>query len=84
MDVYDEIRAEQEHQLQKWGIQNHDAGMWMLILGEEVGEAAQSALKQQADHYRAELVQVAAVAVSMLQSFDRVGMWPGIKPDGLE
>ena len=73
---------ERGRQLQKWGIQNHTPIEWLAILGEEVGEALKEALEHHfTGHYppdperltrlRAELVQVAAVAVAMIESLDR-------------
>ena len=84
--VLTEIHAERTRQDSKWGEQNHPPEIWLMILGEEFGEANQAALehyfsgfdKQAAERgprdlgdYRAELVQVAAVAVSMIESLDR-------------
>lgn len=81
--VLDEIKDERERQDQKWGEQNHDPFKFIAILMEEVGEAAQQAVKcyleskdsatsiQHLKNYRAELVQVAAMAVQMIESVDR-------------
>lgn len=77
------VTDERGNQLQKWGVQNHAPIEWMAILAEEVGEAAKEALEHHwaGKHYppdpdrlkrlRAELVQVAAVAVAMIESLDR-------------
>lgn len=62
-----------------WGQQDHEPSRWALILGEEVGEVSRAALEVYSDesggeaiaNLRAELVQVAAVAVSWIQSLDR-------------
>lgn len=84
--VLAEIHAERTRQDARWGEQNHPPEIWLMILGEEVGEANQAALehhfsqfdKRAAERgprdlgdYRTELVQVAAVAVSMIESLDR-------------
>jgi hypothetical protein len=37
--ILNEILAERERQDRKWGEQNHPPAIWMLVLGEEVGEA---------------------------------------------
>lgn len=83
--VMDEVRAERASQDAKWGEQNHEPYQWLSILMEEVGEAAQAAndsrdmrktLAEQAykqEQYRAELIQVAAVAIAMIESLDRNG-----------
>ena len=38
--VFDEVRKENQRQIEKWGIQDHNAGGWHLILAEEEGELA--------------------------------------------
>ena len=77
------VTDERGNQLQKWGVQNHSPLEWMAILVEEVGEAQKEALEHHwaGTHYpvdefrlvrlRAELVQVAAVAVAAIESLDR-------------
>lgn len=72
------ILAERVRQDQKWGEQNHPPIEWLAILSEEVGELAKEVNEQ---HWRerpdslmklrAELVQVAAVAVAWLECLDR-------------
>lgn len=83
--VLDEVRQERVHQNDKWGEQNHAPAVWLMILGEEVGEATTAALEAWANdpvlyprsrdqwlvRYRAELLQVAAVAIAMIESLDR-------------
>ncbi|MCP4439623.1 MAG: hypothetical protein GY810_11830 [Aureispira sp.] len=76
--ILSQIQAERQRQLEKWGEQNHSPIEWCAILGEEVGEVNKAALESHFKHpnadieeYRKELVQVAAVAVAMLQSLDR-------------
>jgi NTP pyrophosphatase (non-canonical NTP hydrolase) len=76
------VSDERSRQDAKWGEQNHDPAMYLTILMEEVGEAAQAALALRFGkptdaahaHYREELVQVAAVAVAMIECLDR-GKW---------
>ena len=76
--MIDQIVAERTHQDSKWGEQNHDDYVWLAILSEEVGEAAQAILKvndsaegvnewQESD-IDAELIQVAAVAIAWLEA----------------
>lgn len=77
-----EVVDERISQDEKWGEQNHDPVWWSAILTEEVGEVAQAALKlrfgadyeKRLAHYREECVQVAAVAVAMIECIDR-GDW---------
>jgi hypothetical protein len=86
-NVLNEVVAERQRQEQKWGEQNHEPFKWLAILGEEVGEANQAVVEahfqnnntanpkdfcpEKLKEYRTELVQVAAVAVSMIESLDR-------------
>ncbi len=88
--VLDEVFREREKQDAKWGQQNHNAPEYLMILGEEVGEANKAALetyfkarksmppnveavKEDYSEYRKELIQIAAVAVAMIESLDRNG-----------
>ena len=71
-----EVSQERASQDKKWGVQNHDAFTWFSILGEEVGEAHKAALENRygnasSAEYREELIQVAAVAVAMIECYDR-------------
>ena len=84
--VTDEVQDERRRQNRKFGEQNHPIADWFLILGEEVGEAQREACEHVfasrfPEHYptdperlhrlRKELVEVAAVAVAMIESLDR-------------
>ena len=76
MNVLNDIALERHRQDAKWGPQSHNAFTWLAILGEEVGESNQAALKAHFGnkpwaHYREELIQVAAVAVAMVECLDR-------------
>lgn len=66
-----DIQAERERQEAKWGEQNHDPFVWLAILMEEVGEVGKATVERDWREYRAELVQVAAVAEAMILSTDR-------------
>jgi len=75
-----EIQRERTKQDQKWGEQNHAPVEWLSILGEEFGEVCKATCeahfaeyKTTGDYseYRKELIQVAAVAVAMVESYDR-------------
>lgn len=69
-----DICEERERQEKKWGEQNRTPLGWLPILMEEVGEAAQAALQGQPDDFRREMVQVAALAVAIIECLDR-GKW---------
>jgi len=76
LTVLTEIDTERENQDEKWGQQNHHPQMWLNILMEEVGETSRAMMdahfrKDDWDDYRKEMVQVAAVAVAAIESFDR-------------
>jgi hypothetical protein len=84
-DVLWEVGHERKRQNERFAEQNHPLGHWIIILGEEFGEvcrAAYEAVNALAVHgpvgyeaelraARQELVQVAAVAVAMIESLDR-------------
>jgi NTP pyrophosphatase (non-canonical NTP hydrolase) len=73
--VLGEVWSERQRQDDKWGQQNHNAFVWTTILTEEVGEVAKEALddNNQKKKMRAELLQVAAVAVAAVECIDRMG-----------
>lgn len=66
--VFALIEQERQRQDNKWGEQSHHPGMWMMILSEEVGEAAKAALEGNNEQWQTELIQVAAVAVAALEA----------------
>lgn len=73
--VLAEVAGERARQDAKWGEQNHNDFVYGAILMEEVGEAMQAALWTRFEgkdgDVRAELVQVAAVAVAFIECIDR-------------
>lgn len=77
--ILSEIASERVRQHNKWGIQNHTPIEWLSILMEEVGEVSKEALENHFKYanntglanYRKELIQVAAVAVQMIECLDR-------------
>lgn len=80
-NIYADISAERDSQDAKWGNQVHSMPIWSAILGEECGEVAEASLQVHWDgeaeylnHLRAELVQVAAVAVHIIEKIDS-GDW---------
>lgn len=74
--IYADIDAERERQEAKFGPQRHPWPTWSAILTEECGEVAEACLmahwgsEADLDHLRAELIQVAAVAVQMVEKLD--------------
>jgi hypothetical protein len=78
-NVLQEVLIERHKQESKWGQQNHSPVEWLMILGEEVGEANKAALEKHFSYvgvttyeeYRKELIQVAAVAIAAIESLDR-------------
>jgi len=76
--VFVEVSKERDRQDRLWGEQNHDPVYWLSILGEEFGEACQAfnnywfeSTSDNLDAYREEIIQVAAVAVEMIECLDR-------------
>ena len=72
------ITAEQDQQIQKWGEQNHIQIVWLGILAEEFGEVAKEVNELHfrignIENLKTELIQTAAVAVSMYESLERNG-----------
>lgn len=80
-----DVLAERERQEAKWGEQNHDPIVYSAILTEEVGELAQAAIQARYEggdeaRIREEAVQVAAVALAIIECLDR-GKWRWPHPD---
>lgn len=74
--VLADVSGERDVQDVKWGDQKHDIYRFLAILGEEVGEVNKAALHTEyggaeAGKVREELVQVAAVAVKIIENMDR-------------
>lgn len=76
------VVQERHRQEEKWGVQRHSWPEWITILTEEVGEAAQEACNEHFhDHgdlsrMKEELVQVAAVAVAMVEHIEELDAEP--------
>lgn len=75
--IFADITAERVAQDAKWGNQFHSMPVWSAILTEECGEVAEGALRvafhgedDHLTHLREELVQVAAVAVHIIEKID--------------
>lgn len=76
--VLHEVLAERIRQDAKWGQQNHDMADYYTILGEEFGEVGKAICEHRLQNkhaapIREELIQTAAVAVAMVEAFDRQG-----------
>lgn len=61
------VRDERLCQLMKWGPQDHDDGVWLKILVEEVGEVSKAMLEKDSAKVASEAIQVAAVAICIAQ-----------------
>lgn len=69
LEVNKQVIKERARQNEKWGLQNHDNGRWLAILGEEFGEVCQAmqqgslaSKETDASNLYEELIHVAAVA----------------------
>lgn len=68
-----ELTTERQRQNAKWGEQNHSLPVWMLILTEEVGEAAEAVLNLRAGNpdalraFKEEIIHCGAVCVQILE-----------------
>ena len=74
--VLADVDDERSRQEEKWGVQRHDLGIWLSILGEEYGEVCEavqtylglvSSKPSDAHDLYTELIQLAAVAVAMAE-----------------
>ena len=88
--VIELVRKERARQDELWGESNHKPIEWVAILTEEVGEVSKEALelhfqngyadlknkyaKRKILNYKEELVQVASVAIAMVECLER-GEW---------
>lgn len=66
-DVLDERDAQDA----RWGVQDHTPTRWLAILTEEVGEVARAINENDLANYEEECVQVAAVALAMVECLRR-------------
>ena len=66
--ILDQISGERLRQDELWGTQDHNDGKWMIILMEEIGEAAKDIYENKQENADIELVQCAAVIVAWLES----------------
>ena len=65
------VKEERERQDAKWGSQRDLPNpTWLAILVEEVGEVAKAILERDEEGLNKEIVQVAAVAVAMIEAID--------------
>jgi hypothetical protein len=73
--IFDEIAQERSRQQEKWGVQTHSISEWLMILGEEFGEACKSGNEtyfrdNPLGNLRKELVQTIAVATAIIEGID--------------
>ena len=74
--IFKSIIKERIRQHSIWGEQNRTPAEWISILGEEFGEVCKEVQEnflnnKSLDDYRTELIQVAAVAVQMIECLER-------------
>lgn len=70
-EVYQIVR-ERLRQDKKWGEQNHDNPKWMMIAGEEFGEACKATNEDEPrEVVKTEVVQLATVCVAWLECMRR-------------
>lgn len=69
--VLDDVVEECRRQDEKWGVQAHPPLVWVSIAVEEAGEAAKAVLENDGPGWRAELVQLAAVAIQAIKCYDK-------------
>jgi len=70
-EIFEQIIRERGLQDSKWGADRVlNPMLWNTILLEEVGEVANASLERDLKAYRAELIQVGALAVAMIEAVD--------------
>lgn len=79
--VFDDIDSERERQVALFGEQNHHPAYWLAVLGKQVGQLGEAIVQREwaAEHLKArmldkvrtEAIQVAAVAVAIIEAIDR-------------
>jgi len=79
-NILEDVKYERDRQRQIWGIQSHGINSWLMILGEEFGEACKAgneAYFREAplEPLRKELIQTIAVAVAIIESLDDIILW---------
>jgi len=70
-----DITCERDRQQKKWGVQTHSIAEWLMILGEEYGEACKAGGESyfrddSLGELRKELTQTAAVALAIIEGID--------------
>lgn len=66
-----DVLDERDRQDAKWGVQDHRPQAWIPILLEEVGEVARALNEGDLANYEEECIQVAAVAMAMVECLRR-------------
>lgn len=85
-DAINDVLLERDRQDEQWGVQNHHPAYWLAILGKQVGQLGSAVLdrewwveKEKATaKVREEAVQVAAVAVALIECIDKGEMPVGL------
>jgi NTP pyrophosphatase (non-canonical NTP hydrolase) len=75
-NILADILHERQCQDERWGEQNHQDSIWMLIHGEEYGEVCKAILEssfgnESKENIREELVQLAATCIAHIECIDR-------------
>ncbi|MEE9532710.1 MAG: hypothetical protein V3W52_17160 [Syntrophobacteria bacterium] len=68
--VLAEVDDERDYQDEKWGVRDLPIDTWFTVLDKQLGQAATCALDRDVEGLRHQLVQVAAVAVAMIEAHD--------------
>jgi hypothetical protein len=76
--ILDVVVLERNRQQQKWGVQTHSISEWLMILGEEYGEACKAGNESyfrddSIEKLRKELVQTMAVTLAIVEGLDNAG-----------
>jgi len=76
------VRAENQHQLDKWGVQETTPAEWLMYLGEEQGELCEAVAEFEyrdgkLEHVVREAIQVATLALKIAEMY----LWPPLEEE---
>ena len=66
------VGSERKRQDEKWGVQNHQFGQWLSIIGEEYGEMCKAYNEGNFKQLEIEAIQTAACCVAFVEHICRL------------
>ena len=79
IDILNDIMDDRVKQDEGWGVNRDNSESWILILAEEIEQVTRPVLEDRFPcglnislvEYRKKLIQIAAIAIAVIESFDR-------------